>query len=177
MAITEIATLHLIPPHTPNVLSKALVLLSEASTHPFSLYRSIASPSILYLFGHWDSLAHHESWLVSETNQSLLVETAGQVQVESMYHIDIAHETLPLGPGVTVTVARFWLKEECKEEWKGWRAAGGWAIEKEQGMQWVGWKKGDWKDEVEKLAEGKEVERVVVDVVKEARSDLEAAQK
>ncbi|KAI5787230.1 hypothetical protein EDC01DRAFT_729303 [Geopyxis carbonaria] len=176
MAITEIATMHLISPHTPDVLRKALVLLSEASTHPFDLYCSLASPSTLYLFGHWESLAHHESWLASKANQSLLIELAGKLQIESMYHSDVAHEILPLRPGATVTVARFWVKEESKEEWNGW-GVGGWAMEKEQDKQWVGWKNGSWKEDVEKMAEEIGVEKMVVDVVREARSELEASQK
>ncbi|KAF8544547.1 hypothetical protein BDD12DRAFT_815643 [Trichophaea hybrida] len=127
MPLTELAHLRLLPPTSSisPLLPTILHHLSTASEKPFRYYRRTDSELELYLFGHWDDLAHHQRWLESETNQRLLREAEGKMEVIDMFHVDVCIDQLELGE-------RVWVGQGGEGE--GWNKV----VEREGSVKWAG---------------------------------------
>lgn len=95
MAVTEIALLRF-KSQVPSSATKQRLLLqvkkaqSEWSGYPVHFALQVEDPTLLYLFGGWDSVATHiREWIPSEINQSLLELLKDDITVEWMFHLDI----------------------------------------------------------------------------------------
>jgi quinol monooxygenase YgiN len=145
MPLTEFARVQLLPPFTPttpttlHTLSLALHHLRTATSHPFHIFRSLSNPSILFLFGQWESLSHHETFIASAENQADLAALEGKLEVLSLMHVDVELDTLRLGERGRVWVGR------------GGSADEGWCRVVDRERVWVKWanseeEEGEWEE-------------------------------
>ncbi|KAL7276041.1 hypothetical protein RUND412_000985 [Rhizina undulata] len=110
MSVTEFAIFSIKPPYT----ASSPTLLAQLKT-AIQVLTAASDPSILYLIGHWDSIAHHERFLVSQENQQLLENTKDLFTVDAMFHVPVTKSTLPLSAPI-LTVARHYIKSEDKDK-------------------------------------------------------------
>ncbi|KAG8950657.1 hypothetical protein FRC04_007282 [Tulasnella sp. 424] len=110
MPVLEIALLHIrsatsespstsvdnpLTPYIKQALHHALHVLRATTPerYTFTLLQQHEDPSYLYIVGFWSSVEAHEAFLPSEENKGLLSSLEGQVDVEWMYHAQIATST------------------------------------------------------------------------------------
>jgi quinol monooxygenase YgiN len=92
MAVTELALLHLRSDSsstTNEALTEVQAAQAAYSGYPVTLLRQTEDPSFLYLLGGWESVARHNEWITSETNQKFLEQLKDDVEVEWMFHYDV----------------------------------------------------------------------------------------
>lgn len=98
MPVTELALLHLTsnPPNLSDILPKlkyAATKQATFSSFPVTLLRCVEDPADIYLIGGWESVAQHmEVWIPGETNQELMAELKGDVDVRWMFHVSVKPE-------------------------------------------------------------------------------------
>jgi hypothetical protein len=94
MPVTEIALLRLntedLSTSTKTGLLGAQKAQAEYSNHQVYFLRQIEDPACVYLLGGWESIEKHmNQWIPSETNQTLLQQLAGSLEVKWMFHLDV----------------------------------------------------------------------------------------
>lgn len=115
-AITELATLRILPSVTPSnmelcrVLKRSIDTLTTFSGQPFSIYQQVEDAQVLYLIGHWESLEQHHNYLISVENLQLLDELKSLLAVESMYHASCAKSEVPVAAPV-LCIARYYVND------------------------------------------------------------------
>lgn len=95
MAVIELALFHLKTDLSAviNNLEAAATMQATYSNHPVTLLQCIEDPNLIYLVGGWDSIAQHmEEWIPGPTNQGLMSEMKGTVDVRWMFHITVGPE-------------------------------------------------------------------------------------
>jgi hypothetical protein len=98
--ITEIAILKLhVPLKDPSLrakLANAKKVMEDFTKRRFHFCQQQEDPSIVYIFGEWESLEHHmDMFIPSKENQELLRDLKGMVSVMEMFHISAPHAELP----------------------------------------------------------------------------------
>ncbi|KAJ5387951.1 hypothetical protein N7509_010492 [Penicillium cosmopolitanum] len=92
MAVTELALLRL-RSDSSSTTNEALTQVQAAqaaySGYPVTFLQQIEDPSLLYLLGGWESVAKHNEWIASETNQKFLEQLKDDVEVEWMFHYNV----------------------------------------------------------------------------------------
>jgi hypothetical protein len=93
MPVTEIALLRLntedLLPSTQAGLVRAGQAQTQFSNHQVYFFRQIEDSACIYLLGGWESIEHHmKEWIPSETNQTMLQQLTGDLNVKWMFHID-----------------------------------------------------------------------------------------
>ena len=167
MPVTEFAILNLTGPserlpYTYSVLIRARGILTSASGLPFHIYSSLKNERRLYLLGHWDSTAAHHAFLPSPENQALLGDLDGLLEVESMFHLDVDRNDLPLESGKVAFMRIRIAKEELDSE--KMEGNGGWRIEESaEGDERVQFRDASIGDEWKWEESGAFEEDVVVD--------------
>jgi hypothetical protein len=94
MPVTEIALLRLdnedLSTSTKTGLLGAQQAQTEYSNHQVYFLRQIEDPACVYLLGGWESIEKHRNeWIPSETNQRLLQQLTGNLEVKWMFHVDV----------------------------------------------------------------------------------------
>jgi heme-degrading monooxygenase HmoA len=163
MAVTELALLHLKPPHalTPaicTVLAKAKAAMTSFTSKPFHILRQVEDPEYLYVLGTWPSReAHVETFIPSAANQSILADLADVLEVVWLHHlqaptgIPVVPATGPVGEdkNAVLSISRHFVDDPRKAEFErvwaekigllddftkaGTEALAGWSIEVEEG--------------------------------------------
>jgi hypothetical protein len=103
MPVTEIALLRLntedLSTSTKTGLLGAQQAQAEYSNHQVYFLRQIEDPACVYLLGGWESIEKHmNQWIPSETNQTLLQQLAGSLEVKWMFHLDVDVSKIILCP-------------------------------------------------------------------------------
>ncbi|KAJ6051133.1 uncharacterized protein N7446_005764 [Penicillium canescens] len=122
MPVTEIALLRLntedLSTSTKTGLLGAQQAQAEYSNHQVYFLRQIEDPACVYLLGGWESFEKHmNQWIPSETNQTLLQQLAGSLEVKWMFHLDVDPSTsrIPLEAPV-LAISRYFVESEKKAE-------------------------------------------------------------
>lgn len=92
MAVTELALLRLRSDSsstTNEALTEVQAAQAAYSGYPVTFLQQIEDPSLLYLLGGWESVAKHNEWIASETNQKFLEQLKDDVEVEWMFHYNV----------------------------------------------------------------------------------------
>lgn len=93
MAVTELATLAIKPPHavdTPALIEGLReVAKKQAAWSGFPLHFFYDGASRIYLISGWESVEAHNEWIRSEVNQGLLVMLDEYLGVEDFMHLDV----------------------------------------------------------------------------------------
>ncbi|KAI0707717.1 hypothetical protein C8Q76DRAFT_572215, partial [Earliella scabrosa] len=95
MAITEIATLKLVPSYTwdsPAIQSFfATLSVQQAawSGYPLRFFEDTSNARVIYLITGWKSIPAHYEWIASDQNQKLLERAKGLIEVAGLQHADV----------------------------------------------------------------------------------------
>ncbi|KAF7117958.1 hypothetical protein CNMCM5793_007308 [Aspergillus hiratsukae] len=124
--VTELALLHL--KSTPPCPSSKTLLLygtkaqANSSSYPVHLFTQIEDPSLIYLIGGWESAQqHYEDWIPSATNQELMGQLSGEMELVWMFHVDGdgagdgGRQGEVLSEAPVVVVGRYCMAAEKKE--------------------------------------------------------------
>jgi heme-degrading monooxygenase HmoA len=168
MPVTELACLRLtnnLPLTDPtnqlteSTLSAGLKAQAEYTNAATYLLTQIEDPSYIYILGKWESVAQHvDEWMPSPTNQKVMRELSGNLEVVWLQHFDCdpslgvsdtaeggTDEGIPYDAPV-VAIGRYFISPFTKagfettfaeakhhlKEFKGPRKiAGGWRVDKE----------------------------------------------
>ncbi|KAJ5769932.1 uncharacterized protein N7511_001983 [Penicillium nucicola] len=131
MPVTEIALLRLktegLLPSTKAGLLEAQQAQSEQSNHKVHLLRQVEDAACIYLLGGWESIEKHmNDWIPSATNQRLLQQLQGDLEVKWMFHLDLDPSTsqIPLDAPM-LAISRYFVDSLNKEEFENILRAGG----------------------------------------------------
>ena len=175
MTVTEFAILPLthrftkessaLPSQLIEKLKAARIVLEKSSGHQFRYFQQVEDPSIVYIFGNWDSVSAHQAFLPSQDNQQLLelfkddVLTEGEKKMQ-MWHLDgdlfngVNEWQMHVLEAPTISCNRHFVPTEKKEGFqtkfeevrglledftKPYKVVGGWRIEKdsEEEEEWA----------------------------------------
>ncbi|KAJ4296753.1 hypothetical protein N0V90_006801 [Kalmusia sp. IMI 367209] len=88
----------------PRVLAHAKKLMEDFTCRSFFIFEGIEQPGHIFILGEWASVEQHmKEWIPSPQNQGLLKDLEHLVNVDWLFHLDIAFGSLPISRQVLGT--------------------------------------------------------------------------
>ncbi|OCL13264.1 hypothetical protein AOQ84DRAFT_118195 [Glonium stellatum] len=165
MAVTELALLRLLPATTISTsalkasLAKAKTAMQDYTGRRFYFLHQIEDPTLIYVFGEWESLTQHmDAFIPSAQNQELLDAVKDQLAIEGLVHLNVGHASLPSADEVgaadnVFSIGRHFVKAGAKDEFAAafeankhalqdyatqGKIGGGWRVDKDGNKEeWV----------------------------------------